>query len=117
MSAPAPAPTSFFLCSCVSTSTIQDEHKLQRLLKYLHGTIHLKLHLSAYSLTAFSTWVDASFAVHPDMRSHTGSVISFGRGGIICKSKKQNITTTVELRNNGFVLFAADHRFSKYFSP
>ena len=27
------------------------------------------------------------------MRSHTGGVISFGRGGIICKSKKQNINT------------------------
>ena len=39
------------------------------------------------------TWVDASFATHHDMRSHTGGVISFGRGGIICKSKKQNINT------------------------
>jgi hypothetical protein len=27
------------------------------------------------------------------MRSHTGGVISFGRGGIICKSKKQKINT------------------------
>ena len=27
------------------------------------------------------------------MRSHTGGVISFGRGGLICKSKKQNINT------------------------
>ena len=39
------------------------------------------------------TWVDASFAVHDDMRSHTGGVISFGRGGILCKSKKQKINT------------------------
>jgi hypothetical protein len=37
--------------------------------------------------------VDASFATHPDLRSHTGGVISFGRGGIICKSKKQKINT------------------------
>jgi hypothetical protein len=27
------------------------------------------------------------------MRSHTGGVISFGRGGLVCKSKKQNINT------------------------
>jgi hypothetical protein len=27
------------------------------------------------------------------MRSHTGGVISFGRGGIVCKSKKQKINT------------------------
>jgi hypothetical protein len=27
------------------------------------------------------------------MKSHTGGVISFGRGGLLCKSKKQNINT------------------------
>jgi Reverse transcriptase (RNA-dependent DNA polymerase) len=82
-----------FLCSRVSTPTEQDERKLQRLLEYLHGTIDLKLRLGTNSLNEFTTWVDASFAVHDDMRSHTGGVISFGRGGIICKSKKQSINT------------------------
>jgi hypothetical protein len=53
----------------------------------------MPLRLGADSLNQFSTWVDASFAVHSDMRSHTGGVISFGRGGLICKSKKQNINT------------------------
>ena len=38
------------------------------------------------------TWVDASFAVHPDMKSHTGGVVSYGRGGIACKSTKQKTT-------------------------
>ena len=37
--------------------------------------------------------MDASYAVHPDMRSHTGGVISFGRGGLICKSSKQKLNT------------------------
>jgi Reverse transcriptase (RNA-dependent DNA polymerase) len=82
-----------FLCSRVSAPTEQDERKLQRLLEYLHGTIDLKLRLGANSLNEFTTWVDASFAVHNDMRSHTGGVISFGRGGLICKSKKQSINT------------------------
>jgi hypothetical protein len=59
----------------------------------LNSTIDLKLRIGADSLSQFATWVDASFAVHPDMRSHTGGVISFGRGGLICKSKKQNINT------------------------
>jgi hypothetical protein len=49
--------------------------------------------LGADSLTSFMTWVDASFAVHANMRSHTGGVISFGRGGIICKSTRQKINT------------------------
>ena len=37
--------------------------------------------------------MDASYAVHPDMRSHTGGVISFGTGGVLCKSTKQKINT------------------------
>ena len=37
--------------------------------------------------------MDAAFAVHPDMKSHTGGVISFGRGGLACKSTKQKLNT------------------------
>jgi len=44
-------------------------------------------------LEKFRTWVDASYAVHPDMRSHTGGVISFGTRGLLCKSSKQKINT------------------------
>jgi hypothetical protein len=77
----------------VSAPTLQDELKLKHLLSYLNGTINLPLRLGADSLNQFTTWVDASFAVHTDMRSHTGGVISFGCGGLICKSKKQNINT------------------------
>jgi hypothetical protein len=53
----------------------------------------MHLTLGADSLTSFMTWVDASFAAHSDMRSHTGGVISFGHGGLICKSTKQKINT------------------------
>jgi hypothetical protein len=82
-----------FLCSRVSCPTTQDEQKLRRLLSYLQDTIDLTLRIGADSLSQFYTWVDASFAVHPNMRSHTGGVSSFGRGGLICKSKKQSINT------------------------
>ena len=82
-----------FLCGRVSLPTEQDERKLKRLLCYLNSTIDLPLRIGADSLNQFTTWVDASFAVHSDMRSHTGGVISFGRGGLVCKSKKQNINT------------------------
>ena len=80
-----------FLCGRVREPTEQDEKKLRRLLEYLRGTKDLALRLGADSLNKFMTWVDASFAIHPDMRSHTGGVISFGRGGIICKSRKQRL--------------------------
>ena len=38
-------------------------------------------------------WIDASFAVHPDLRSHTGATVSLGRGSIFNKSSKQKINT------------------------
>jgi len=38
-------------------------------------------------------WVDASFAVHPDCRSHTGATVSFGTGAPISISTKQKINT------------------------
>jgi KUP system potassium uptake protein len=37
--------------------------------------------------------VDASYAVHDDMKSHTGGAISFGRGTIMTKSSKQKLNT------------------------
>jgi hypothetical protein len=39
------------------------------------------------------SWVDASYAVHQDMRSHTGGVLSFGTGGLLGKSTRQKLNT------------------------
>ena len=39
-------------------------------------------------------WVDASFAVHHDMKSHTGGSLSLGRGAVYGTSTKQKINTT-----------------------
>jgi hypothetical protein len=40
------------------------------------------------------TWsVDASFAIHDDMRSHTGAVLSLGQGALMLMSSKQKINT------------------------
>jgi hypothetical protein len=48
--------------------------------------------IGADTLHDLGTWVDASFAIHPDMRSHTGGMISYGLGGIACKTTKQKST-------------------------
>jgi hypothetical protein len=56
-----------FLCTQVSCSTKQDWSKLKR--------------------------VDASYAVHEDMKSHTGGVVSFRRGAAMSKSSKQKLNT------------------------
>ena len=38
-------------------------------------------------------YVDASYAVHPDYRSHTGAVMTMGRGAVQAMSRKQKLNT------------------------
>jgi hypothetical protein len=49
--------------------------------------------LAAGDLTRMMSWVDASYAIHPDMKSHTGGVSLFGTGGLLAKSSKQKLNT------------------------
>jgi hypothetical protein len=80
-----------FLCTRVSESTEQDWLKLKRVLEYLRGTLDDFLTLSADNIGMMKTWVDASYAVHRDMKSHTGGVVSFGIGAVMSKSSKQKL--------------------------
>ena len=72
-----------FLCTRVSCSTEQDWTKLKQLLKYLHGSLDEYRVIGADDLEKMMTWVDALYAVHKDMKSHTGGVVSFGTGQTI----------------------------------
>ena len=82
-----------FLCTRVSCSTSEDWGKLKRVLQYLQRTLNEHLILGADSLTTLKTWVDAAYGVHHDMKSHTGGMMSLGRGAIMCKSSKQKLNT------------------------
>jgi hypothetical protein len=82
-----------FLCTRVSNSTEKDWAKLRRVLEYLNGTLDEFLTLGADDMGIMKTWVDASYAVHEDMKSHTGGVVSFGRGATMSKSSKQKLNT------------------------
>ena len=82
-----------FLTSRVAKATLQDQAKLKCLLEYLYGTYDLPLILGTDDMQTMYTFVDASYAVHDDMKSHTSGVITFGRGGIGCKSAKQKLVT------------------------
>ncbi len=62
-------------------------------MKYLRGSRDMVLTLEADNLQVFKWWVDASFAVHKDMRSHTGGVLSMGRGAVYSTSTRQKLTT------------------------
>jgi hypothetical protein len=82
-----------FLCTRVARSTKEDWAKLQRVLEYLHGTIAEFLTIGADDMSIMNTWIDTSYAVHPDMKSHTGGAVSFGTGATLSKSSKQKLNT------------------------
>ena len=89
-----PTPTLSFLCTRVQKSNVTDWEKLKRLLQFINGTIDEKLTLSAdKGLTFMKTWVDASYAVHPNMRGHTGGCLTLGRGMLHGISSKQKLNT------------------------
>ena len=49
--------------------------------------------LSADNLQIIKWYVDASFAVHPDFKSHTGAIMTMGNGAIQSISRKQKLNT------------------------
>ena len=53
----------------------------------------MPLRLGADSLDHFMTWVDASFAVHDDMQSHTGGVMILRKGAVYGRSIWQKLNT------------------------
>ena len=82
-----------FLCTRVKSPDEHDWKKLGRVMKYLQLTPFLPL-CRGWDRTGVVQWyVDASFAVHKDMRSHTGGLMTMGCSAIIAMSTKQNINT------------------------
>jgi hypothetical protein len=62
------------------------ESKLRRLLGYLKVSQDLSLILKPDENFSLIVHIDASHAVHPDMKGHTGAVLSLGRGAQGCHS-------------------------------
>jgi hypothetical protein len=81
------------LCTRVQQPTRHDYNKLSRVIKYLRKTKDLVLRLSADNLNIIKWWIDASYGIHHDMRSHTGGVMSTGTGAAYSTSKKQKLNT------------------------
>ena len=82
-----------FLCTRVREPDIDDEKKLIRTLAYIRDTIFLPLTIGWDGTGNIYWYVDASFAVHKDMRSHTGAVMTLGKGAPLSMSTKQKINT------------------------
>ena len=62
-------------------------------MKYIKGTKDDIMTLSAKSLQVIRWYVDSSFAVHPDFESHTGTIITMGKGAAQNTSSKHKINT------------------------
>ena len=68
--------------------------KLKRLLSYLKGTLALRLTLSVDGLNVIKWWTDSSFALHDDMKSHSGGFGTLGKGAFYATSTNQKLNTT-----------------------
>jgi hypothetical protein len=86
-------PTVAFLTTRVTQPNTDDWKKLTRCIRYLRDSKDLYLTLEADTGVDIKWWIDASFAVHPDMKSHTGATMSLGKGSVYSISRKQRINT------------------------
>jgi hypothetical protein len=82
-----------FLCTRVKCPTVEDRSKLDRLLKYLRGTVDQVLVLQPTKDLSVKGYIDASFGTHEDGKSHTGLVVTVGGATVLCMSSKQKIVT------------------------
>jgi hypothetical protein len=82
-----------FLTTIVRAPDKDDWNKLVYLMRYIRGTRTMPLILSANGSGILKWWVDASFAVHPNMRGHSGGGLSLGQVFPIVSSTKQKLNT------------------------
>lgn len=82
-----------FLTTRVKAPDVDDWKKLGRMIGFLKNTIDDDLRVSADKSGVIHWWVDESFAVHSDFKSHTGASMSMGKGCPINISSKQKINT------------------------
>jgi hypothetical protein len=83
-----------FLTTRVQCSDVDDLGKLHRVFKYLNGTPNLGIILRPDKDNAGqSAFIDASYGVHEDGKSHSGMVLTMGLGPLLVKSNKQKIVT------------------------
>ncbi len=86
-----------FLTTSVKGPDIDDWHKLCHLVEYLRSPCELPLILTANGTGVLSWYVDASFAMHPDMRGHTGGATTMGTR-FFWTSQPNTNSTHVDLR-------------------
>ena len=82
-----------FLFTQVKNLTEEDYAKLGRLIRYVREMIHVPLILSINDSKTLVWNVDALYAVHNDMKSHTGVSLSLVCETLMSMSCKQKLVT------------------------
>jgi hypothetical protein len=82
-----------FLATRVRAPDTDDWNKLCHLMEYLKGDRDQPLNLGADNDGLLMWYVDALFAVHPNISRHTGGGLTLGRGFPISVSTKQKLNT------------------------
>ena len=78
-----------FLCTRVLKPTMEDFLKLIRLIRYLHGTSEDEMFLAIEGDLEMHAYIDASYGVHVDSKSHSGMIVTMGKGTVLGISSKQ----------------------------
>jgi len=65
----------------------EDYKKQTKVMQYIRNTKVMMLRIEPDN--AAKWWVDSSYAVHPDMKSHTGIYMMLGKGATYTASCKQ----------------------------
>jgi hypothetical protein len=83
-------PNIAFLSTRVMKPTNGDWNKLINLLQFLQSTNEDVLRLSMDNTSMIKWYLDASYAVHKDMKSQTGAIMTLGQGATQAISSKPN---------------------------
>ena len=86
-------PAITFLCTRVKSPNENDWMKLRRLMEFLKATKEDVLTLEASNYGKITWHLDAAFGVHNDYMSHTGAVMTLGKGCIQTISTKQKVNS------------------------
>jgi len=87
-----------FLCTRVRKPATGNYKKLTKVMQYLRNTRNMTLSIEPGDETKW--WVDSLYAVHPDMKSHTGIYMTLRKGVTYMASCKQKLNTKNQQRQN-----------------
>ena len=71
-----------YLTKRVLEPRTDDWNKLAHTIQYIRGTRTMPLTLEVDKPVKVTAYIDASYAVHADKKSHTGCIITLGKGAI-----------------------------------